>query len=165
MKKHLIVLLLITLILSSTGCIDVYLGKEMLGGRVESEKYKTVEKAGMSYAFETVPPNSENTKYSDSRDFSIKKETVWIHVNIDYDQAAGVPNPLNVYRHLTVTVFSDKYNQTWTYNDTAQDIKVVESPPSGSWKIEIEAEGVGYLDYKDSFTVTVFAKEPYRPSS
>ncbi len=159
MKKYLIIILLITLVLSSTGCIDVYLGKEMLGERVEKEKYKTVEKAEMSYAFETTTDPS-STEYSDSRDFSIKKETVWIHINVDYHQASGLPNVLNVYRHLTVNVFSDKYNQTWTYNDTAQDIKVIESPPSGSWKITVESEGVGHPDHgQDGFTVTVTAKE------
>ncbi len=160
MKKYLIIILLITLILSSTGCIDMYLGKEILGGRLESEKYKVVEKLEMGYAFETVPPDSENTKYSDSRDFSIKKGTSWIHINIEYDQSGWSPVIYSVYRHLTVTVFSDKYNQTWTYNDSSQDIKIINSPSPDSWKIEIAAGGIGYLGKgQDSFTVTVFAKE------
>ena len=110
MKKHMIVLLLITLILSSTGCIDVYLGKEMLGGRVEKEKYKTVEKAEMSYAFETTTDPS-STEYSDSRDFSIKKETSWVHINVEYDQSGWNPVFYPVTRHLTVTVFSPDGNE------------------------------------------------------
>ena len=162
MKKHLVIILLIALVLSSTGCIDVYLGKEMLGGRVEKEKYKTVEKAEMSYAFETVPPDSENTKYSDSSDFSIKTETSWMHINVEYDQSGWSPVLYSVTRHLTVTVFSTdgKECKNKTYTDTDEDVIVIEQPVSGTWKVEVESEGVGESGHgQDSFTVTVFAKE------
>ena len=162
-KKLLILVILITLILSSTGCIDTYLGKEILGERVGSEKYKTIEKAEMGYAFETTDPSS--TEYSDSKDFSIKKETVWMHVNIDYDQAPGNPPGiiLTVHRHLTVTVFSPDGNEyeNRTYEDTDEDVIDIK-PSSGEWRIEVESGGVGipdYPDYQDSFTVMVYAKE------
>ena len=161
MKKHKIVLLLITLILSSTGCIDVYLGKEMLGGRVEKEKYKTVEKAEMSYAFETTTDPS-STEYSDSRDFSIKEGTSWIHINVEYNQSGWNPVSYTVYRHLTVTVFSSdgKECKNKTYTDTDEDVIVIEQPVSGTWKVEVESEGVGESGRgQDSLTVTVFAKE------
>jgi len=163
MKKYLIIILLITLVLSSAGCIDVGLGKEMLGGRVEKEKYKTVEKAEMSYAFETVPPNSENTKYSDTMSFSIKTETSWMHINVEYDQSGWIPVFYRVTRHLTVTVFSPdgKEYKNKTYADTDEDVIIIEQPVSGIWEVEVESEGIGHPDYgQDSFTVTVFAKEP-----
>ena len=159
MKKHLITILLITLILSSTGCIDVYLGKEMLGGRVEKEKYKTVEKAEMSYAFETFPPNPENTKYSDTMNFSIKTETVWMHIYVEYDQSGWHP----LFRHLTVTVFFPNGSEckNKTYTNTDEDVIIIEQPVSGIWEVKIESEGIGHPNYaQDSFTVTVFAKEP-----
>jgi hypothetical protein len=135
----------------------------MLGERVEKEKYNTVEKAEMSYAFETDPFDLENsTKYSDSTNFSIKKETSWIHIKVDYSQALGLPNPLHVYRHLTVTVFSPDNNEyeNRTYEDTDEEVIVIKQPASGSWKVEVEAEGIGIEDRQDSFTVTVTAKEP-----
>ncbi|MBU4190308.1 MAG: hypothetical protein KJ886_04865 [Candidatus Thermoplasmatota archaeon] len=163
MKKFLIIALLITLILSSTGCIDTYLGKEMLGERVEKEEHRVVEKAKMGYAFETVPPDSENTKYSDSSDFSIKKETSYIHVKVEYDQSGWNPVLYSTYRHLTVTVFSPDGSEyeNRTYEDTHEDIIAIGGPASGTWRIEVEAEGVGHPDYgQDSFTVTVNAKEP-----
>jgi hypothetical protein len=162
MKKHLVIILLIALVLSSTGCIDVGLGKEMLGGRVEKEKYKTVEKAEMSYAFETTSDPS-STEYSDSRDFSIKKETVWMHIKVEYDQSGWSPVFYPVTRHLTVTVFSSdgKEYKNKTYTDTDEDIIIIENPSSGTWKVEVESEGIGESGHgQDSFTVTVFAKEP-----
>lgn len=163
MKKYLAIILLVTLVLSSTGCVDTYLGKEMLGERVKSEKYKTVEKVQMSYEFETVPPDSENTKYTDNRVFSIKKETSWIHIHVDYNQAGWSPVFYSVYRHVTVTVFSPDSNkyENRTYEDSDEDVIVIGEPASGEWGVEVESEGVGSPEYsQDSFTITVFAKEP-----
>ncbi|MBU2565403.1 MAG: hypothetical protein KJ655_04020, partial [Candidatus Thermoplasmatota archaeon] len=159
---QLIIIALVTLVLTSTGCIDTYLGKEMFGERVEYEKYKVVGKAEMSYEFETTTEPA-STEYSDSINFSIKKETAWIHIMVDYHQALGLPNPLHVYRHLTVTVFSPdgKECKNKTYTDTDEDVIVIEQPVSGIWNVEIESEGIGYPALgHDSFTVTVTAKEP-----
>ena len=129
----------------------------------DNSDFAVVEKAKIGYAFETVPPDSENTKYNDSRDFSIKEGTSWIHINVEYNQSGWNPVSYTVYRHLTVTVFSsdDKECKNKTYTDTDEDVIVIEQPVSGTWKVEVESEGVGDPEEgQDSFTVTVFGKEP-----
>lgn len=172
MKKILFALLaVIVLAVSSSGCIDVHLGKEIFGGSgaIKSAiNFKTVPKANLSYTFTSMPPpllDNQTTSCSVTVVEGCFRLTIDITVTI---QPSSGEVPTFGMRYVTVTVILPS-GETYTdgertYRDSAHDTIVIENPVSGSWGVNVEGQGIGgsFQDiiFTDSYHIEIVAEEP-----
>ena len=172
-KSSIIISLLLILTLYFSGCIHIYFGRTLLGKEIVREVYRNVNKISMSHAFDTT--TIDDVEYSETRNFTIIKDTKYFIINIKItihtlppEFVAYLPqeiqNFLNIStRSVTITLYNPNgsIEIVKEYTQSYSDIIRIDTPIQGSWKIKIDAIGVGREDrYQDSYSVTVFAKEP-----
>lgn len=176
MKKTLFAILaVIVLAVSSSGCIDVHLGKEIFGGSgaIKSAiNFKTVPKANLSYVFASAP-TAPLDKHTDSCNVTVVQGCFRMMIDITVTiqptsgiEIEGVPTP--GLRYVTVTVIlpnGEKYTDgERTYTDSAHDTIIIENPIPGSWSVNVDGQGIGgsFQDiiFTDSYRIEIVAEEP-----
>jgi hypothetical protein len=187
MRKYLaLATILVLLFLSTTGCIDIYLARDLLVPREE----EVVEYEWQDYNFDhnfSSSPNEPLELYSEEFEVPVKPRTDLMRIDISIEMRSirevwdAVPNgtlkdllqdlveQIFEYadqRYIEITIslpdgfelYKNTFNQT-----TTAEIGPITSPGEGNWIIEVDAAGVGYasgdLEYHDAFAIKVVLRE------
>ncbi len=177
MKKILFAILaVIVLAVSSSGCIDVHLGKEIFGGSGAIKpaiNSKTVFKENLSYVFASAP-TAPLDKHTDSCNVTVVEGCfrMMIDITVTIQPSSGFEEaPTFGMRYVTVTIilpsgetYPDGEDGERNYTDSAHDTIIIENPISGSWSVNVEGQGIGgsFQDrsFTDSYSIQIFAEEP-----
>ena len=136
--------------------------------------------ANVSYTFTTDPQNPDTLVYNGVEDIEVPEGSLYVDVRVrtQFDNLSFLPpavkdlvenlsETLDVERTLTATLFkpdnevfhSRKYDGTTFQMDQWPKVS---SPQSGTWHLEIEAEGIGgdVVGYHDNFDIHVIVRAP-----
>ena len=189
MRKYLaLATILVLLFLSTTGCIDIYLARDLLVPREE----EVVEYEWQDYIFDHNFSSSQNEPlelYSEEFEVPVKPKTDLMRLDISIEMRSirevwdAVPNgsikealqdlveQILEYadqRYIEITVslpdgfelYKNTFNQT-----TTVEIGPITSPGEGNWIIKVDGAGIGYkyqsgdLEYHDAFSIKVVLRE------
>lgn len=187
MRKYLaLATILVMLFLSTTGCIDIYLARDLF---VPQEDVVVVYE-WQDYIFDhnfTSPLNNPLELYSEEFEIPVKPRTDLMRLDISIEMRSirevwdSVPNgtikealqdlveQMLEYadqRYIEITVslpdgfelYNNRFNQT-----TTVEIGPITSPGEGNWIIDVVGAGVGYesgdLEYHDAFAIKVVLRE------
>lgn len=178
-KGVLEIILILILILSSTGCIDTELMDAVLPHyEKEVPDHVITEKISISYRFNTSIPGTTSQLRKDFKDqeFRILDGTPWmkieITVNLDKNdllqellEILGINQSLT--RHVNI-VIHDPGSRPWysrDFFDTENpEPEMVFSPQPGIWTLDVEAKGIGGeiegFQLYDGFEIKIFTYEP-----
>jgi hypothetical protein len=190
MRKYLaLATILVLLFLSTTGCIDIYLARDLL---VPREK-EVVEYEWQDHIFDhnfTSSLNEPLELYSEEFEVPVKPRTDLMRFDISIEMRSGkevweiindtFPGPIKEVvlewleqileytdqRYIEITISLpdgfELYKNTFNQTTTVE-IGPITSPGEGNWIIEIDAAGVGYvsgdLEYHDAFSIKVVLRE------
>jgi len=161
----------LTLVLSASGCLDIYGARDVFGKKPAPGKpvYKDRSKFSLAHNFETKITDPSSWNYAATCRTMVKKNTEWLKVVI---QVTLMDLPANFSqlpykipeRYVRVEVKMADGSQ-WVdsrYMATAQETVVATNPIDGPWSVYVEATGVGVaqLGYQDNFKVFLSVREP-----
>jgi hypothetical protein len=187
MRKYLaLATILVLLFLTTSGCLDIYLVRDLLVPKEEVE----IEYEWQDYIFDhnfSSSPNNPLETYSEDFEVPVKPRTDLMRIDISIEMRSirevwdAVPNgtikdllqdlveQIFEYadqRYIKITIslpggdpiYENTFNQT-----TTAEIGPINSPGEGNWVIEVDAAGVGYLsgdlEYHDAFSIKVVLRE------
>lgn len=170
-RKLILIIFLVLLLISSSGCINIYWIKDLFG--VKEKKPVMVEKrvASLNHSFELAEILLE-----DSCTFEIKNGTEWLDFDIDIVMIPlnitlppGLPIPpwiieniSKIKRHVNITIILPDATVFWQneYNVSQSERFRIDNPIEGRWRVEVVASGVGYEGvYQDSYSIIVRVRE------
>lgn len=159
----------IIIVLSSSGCLDVYGAKGLFGAKPPAGKpvYKDRNKGVIFHNFETSVVDPTTWNYAATCRTNVKRDTEWFKVLIDVsilDIPFPIPNVTIPERYVRVEVkMAD--GTTWVdarYIKTTQEIITAINPIDGPWSVYVTATGLGFSSagYQDSLKVMISMREP-----
>jgi len=156
--------LLMGVLLTSSGCIEVHLVKNAFYPEEGVPVYHVVEKVKMSHVFSTRIGNVSSIEHTSSRTADIKKDTHWMKVDISITmESLPVPLPPDVQRYIEVKITMPD-GTVWyseTFNTTVNRSLEIMSPMPGDWLFNVV--GVGYgsdiIQYHDAYSITARVEE------
>jgi len=186
-SRGLSVLLVLALVLGTSGCIDVNLAKDMLvKPKIVREVYEWSRLCTVSHNFTTnlSSPLSES-RYTHTQGFDVKPKTMTLKISIKVNMfklnpgdIPQLPGPIgDIIRNLTENISEYLRNAerhvditlkgpdgliilTKKYNESKDETERIEVPVAGTWSIKVDATGVGLSEsYRDSFRVELTSLE------
>lgn len=190
MRKYLaLATILVLLFLTTSGCLDIYLARDLLVPKEEVE----VEYEWQDYIFDhnfSSSPNEPLELYSEEFEVPVKPRTDLMRIDISIEMRSGkevweiindtFPGPIKEVilewleqileytdqRFIDITISlpngEEIYSNKFNQTTTAE-IGPINSPGDGNWIIEVDAAGVGYqsgdLEYHDAFYIKVVLRE------
>ncbi len=157
------------MIILTSGCIHLDLGKPFQSEEPEPTEYQIVTKEGfpITHTFDTL--EDLDPTHSDTQPIRVKKGTEWVNISISVvinDFQIINNSPLENYTLLDryVEVIIEYPNKDEYYRkrfEETDDVKrQLSTPAAGPWVVKVEAVGLGYGDTHDSYRINVIANEP-----
>jgi len=157
------------MVLSVSGCIDIYGARGIFGGKQPPAPvvYRERLKADVRHDFETKVLDPGSWTFSGSDSGMVKKGTQWLGILIEVTMIdTGLFNIslplLDRYVHVQVSGADGSMQWDSTYFNTSHDGGTFKSPLDGPWAIHVDAVGYGLPEYgiADSFKVMMSVNEP-----
>ncbi|MGQ9581951.1 MAG: hypothetical protein ACUVV6_00355 [Thermoplasmatota archaeon] len=166
-------LLCASLLLATSGCVDIYGLREVLGKKTPASQpvYRERNKVLITHAFDTSLLDPGSWSYAASQQAFIKRGTEWLVVYIDLTiidldiLPFELPNITDYFqRYLRVEVIESD-GTSWldlSYSATAHENVTAMGPMDGPWSVRVEAAGLGNatLGLQDNFKVMLTVREP-----
>ncbi len=166
-------LLCASVLLATSGCVDIYGLREILGKEPQSPKpvYRERNKVLIQHAFDTRPFDPGTWSHSASQQAFIKRGTEWLTVYIDLTiidfniLPVDLPNITDYFqRYLRVEVIKSD-GTSWldlSYCATTHENITAMGPMDGPWSVRVDAAGLGNatIGLQDNFKVMLTAREP-----
>lgn len=182
------VLMVLALVLGTSGCIDVKFAKDILvKPKSVSEVYEWNRPCPpLSHNFTTnlSSPLAE-ARYTHTQGFDVKPKTMTLKISIKVNifklnpgEVPQLPGPIgdiirnlteniseylrNAERHVDITLKSPEGQIAFTkkYNESADESRRIEKPIPGTWSIKVDATGIGLSEtYKDYFRIELTSLE------
>jgi len=162
-------LVCMVMVLSVSGCVDIYGARGVFGGKTPPEPvvYRERLKTQVEHVFDTEPLDPGTWNFVGSGAGVVKKRTRSLSVYIEVTILI-IPIPIPNFnipeRYLRVQV-SAADGSMWIdsrYVNTAQETITAMNPIDGPWAVHVDAVGVGKetLGLADSFKVMMSVNEP-----
>jgi hypothetical protein len=157
------------LMLSVSGCVDIYGARGIFGGKAPPAPvvYRERLKAEVSHDFETKVVDPGSWTFSGSDSAVVKKGTRWLSILIEITMLDTGAMPIDIpllkrYVHVQVSGADGSMQWDSTNYITTHDSATLQSPLDGPWSIHVDAVGYGIPDYgiADSFKVMMSVSEP-----
>jgi len=157
------------LVLSTSGCVDIYGARGIFGGKLPPKPvvYKERLKAQVGHEFKTNAMDPGSWTFSGSDSATIKKGTQWLAIFIQVTiKTTGVDLGIPLFdRYVHVQVRGADGSMQWDstyYNSISPETITLQSPLDGPWSIHVDATGYGAPDFgwADSFMVMMSVREP-----
>ena len=178
-KSSIAILLILTSILSSAGCIDTELMDAVLPHyEKEIPDYIITEKISLSHRFNTnIPGTPSQTRYNpNAQEFQILDDTPWmkIEITVSLDKNDLLQELLealeinqSLTRHVNIIIKDPKSNSWYVrdfFDTETPEPDMVFSPQPGIWTLYVDAKGIGGeiegFQLYDSFEIKIFTYEP-----
>jgi len=158
------------MVLSASGCVDIFGAKGIFGGKEPSAPvvYRERLKAQVNHIFNTKLLDPGSWTFSGSDSAVLKKGTQWLSVLIEVTMldfnifCISLPL-LQRYVHVQISAADGSMQWDTTYfNTTTHDGATLMSPIDGLWAVHVDAVGYGNetLGLADSFKVMMSVSEP-----
>jgi len=158
------------MVLSVSGCVDIYGSKDLFGRRGPAGKpvFKTVTKADAQHSFETKLTDPASLNYNYVKSFKVKNGAEWLKVRMSLVLVAipfsfpGIVIPER-YIHVKVVMADGSIWVDARYTNSTQEEITALNPIDGPWSVTVDAVGVGkqqIAGYQDSVRVLITGFEP-----
>jgi len=156
------------MVLSSSGCVDIYGSKDLFSRRGPAAKpvFKTSTKIAIAYEFETNLAEPSTFTYSYMKAFKVKNGAAWLKVRLSLvliPIPSVIPGNLVPERYLQIRVVMAD-GSVWVdaryTNSTLEEVAAL-NPLDGPWSVTVGAVGVGVKRLgQDSLQVLITGYEP-----
>ncbi|MCK4718833.1 MAG: hypothetical protein KAT70_09205 [Thermoplasmata archaeon] len=178
-RLSILVMAVLIAAVSSAGCIDIEWAKDtLIPVDVDDTRYFN-NYTNISHTFETDPDDLSSLAYTGFVLVNVTNGSLYIDMRVRVqrdelpdgsaikDVVDNMSEQMDLERMVKVTlskpgqggeeVYSVTYNVTTHQPDQWPKFP---SPEPGNWRIDVEAEGVGYGSFHDGFEVTAIVRMP-----
>jgi hypothetical protein len=176
-KHAILAFVIICITISISGCLDVHLSKELFVGKafLPEINYKIADKASLNYTFTEIIPKNR----TDGARFTIIQGTFSLRIDIEVNMKTfpevfellaqfilQITEIISEKRYVSVSLISPDGSAYFnkTYIESSEEALQISTPAPGTWKLIVEASGIGYsgenVSYNDYYCVKASAREP-----